>query len=192
LLELARRTAERLFIPLTIGGGIRSAEDVERALRSGADKVSLNTAAVARPEVLTECAARFGCQCVVASIDARREGSSWRVYTHGGRTPTDLEAVAWAKECVRLGAGEILLTSIDRDGVRAGYDLELTRSVAEAVTVPVIASGGAGAAEHVAEALDGGRADAALVAGIVHDGITSVGEIKRSLASRGVPVRLAA
>ena len=114
------------------------------------------------------------------------------MYTHGGRTPTDLEAVAWAKECVRLGAGEILLTSIDRDGVRAGYDLELTRSVAEAVTVPVIASGGAGAAEHVAEALDGGRADAALVAGIVHDGITSVGEIKRSLASRGVPVRLAA
>jgi len=192
LLELAQRTAERLFIPLTIGGGIRGAEDVDRALRSGADKVSLNTAAVARPEVLTECAARFGCQCVVASIDARRDRDGWRVYTHGGRTPTDLEAVAWAKECVRLGAGEILLTSIDRDGVRSGYDLELTRAVAEAVTVPVIASGGAGAAEHVAEALDAGAADAALVAGIVHDGTTSVAQIKRSLASRGVPVRLAA
>ncbi len=192
LFELAQRTAERLFIPLTIGGGIRSADDVDRALRSGADKVSLNTAAVARPKVLAECAARFGCQCVVASIDARRDRGGWRVYTHGGRTPTDLEAVAWAKECVSLGAGEILLTSIDRDGVRSGYDLELTRSVAEAVTVPVIASGGAGAAEHVAEALDVGGADAALVAGIVHDATTSVGEIKRSLASRGVPVRLAA
>lgn len=192
LLELARRTAERLFIPLTIGGGVRGAEDVDRALRSGADKVSINTAAVARPEVLSECAARFGCQCVVASIDARRDGTGWRVYTHGGRTPTELEAVAWAEECVKRGAGEILLTSIDRDGVRSGYDLELTRAVAQAVSVPVIASGGAGTAEHVAEALAAGGADAALVAGIVHDGTTTVRQIKRSLAARRIPVRLAA
>lgn len=192
LLELARRTAERLFIPLTIGGGVRGADDVDRALRSGADKVSINTAAVARPEVLSECAARFGCQCVVASIDARRDGTGWRVYTHGGRTPTELEAVAWAEECVKRGAGEILLTSIDRDGVRSGYDLELTRAVAQAVSVPVIASGGAGTAEHVAEALAAGGADAALVAGIVHDGTTTVRQIKRSLAARRIPVRLAA
>ena len=189
LLELVRRTAERLFIPLTVGGGVRSARDVDRALRSGADKVSINTAAVARPEVITECAARFGSQCVVASIDARRDGSGWRVYTHGGQTPTDLEAVRWAKECVRRGAGEILLTSIDRDGVRSGYDLEMTRAVVEAVSVPVIASGGAGSSEHVADALDRGGAEAALVAGIVHDGTTTVREIKRSLSKRGIPVR---
>ncbi len=189
LLELVRRTAERLFIPLTVGGGVRSAQDVDRALRSGADKVSINTAAVARPEVITECAARFGSQCVVASIDARRDGSGWRVYTHGGQTPTDLEAVRWAKECVRRGAGEILLTSIDRDGVRSGYDLEMTRAVVEAVSVPVIASGGAGSSEHVADALDRGGAEAALVAGIVHDGTTTVREIKRSLSKRGIPVR---
>ncbi len=189
LLELVRRTAERLFIPLTVGGGVRSAQDVDRALRSGADKVSINTAAVARPEVITECAARFGSQCVVASIDARRDGSGWRVYTHGGQTPTDLEAVRWAKECVRRGAGEILLTSIDRDGVRSGYDLEMTRAVVEAVSVPVIASGGAGSSEHVADALGSGGAEAALVAGIVHDGTTTVREIKRSLSKRGIPVR---
>jgi cyclase len=189
LLELVRRTAEQLFIPLTVGGGVRSAQDVDRALRSGADKVSINTAAVARPEVITECAARFGSQCVVASIDARRDGSGWRVYTHGGQTPTDLEAVRWAKECVRRGAGEILLTSIDRDGVRSGYDLEMTRAVVEAVSVPVIASGGAGSSEHVADALDRGGAEAALVAGIVHDGTTTVREIKRSLSKRGIPVR---
>ncbi len=189
LLELVRRTADRLFIPLTVGGGVRSARDVDRALRSGADKVSINTAAVARPEVITECAERFGSQCVVASIDARRDGNGWRVYTHGGQTPTDLEAVRWAKECVRRGAGEILLTSIDRDGVRSGYDLEMTRAVVEAVSVPVIASGGAGSSEHVADALDRGGAEAALVAGIVHDGTTTVREIKRSLSKRGIPVR---
>lgn len=189
LLGLAQRTAERLFIPLTIGGGIRSAEDVGRALRSGADKVSINSAAVARPEVLTDCAMRFGAQCVIASIDARREKDGWRVYIHGGRTRTDREAVDWARECARLGAGEILLTSIDRDGVRSGYDLELTRAVADAVNVPVIASGGAGKAEHVAEALREGRAEAALVAGIVHDGTTTVGEIKRALARNGIAVR---
>ncbi len=189
LLSLAQRTAERLFIPLAIGGGIRSAEDVGRALRFGADKVSINSAAVARPEVLTECARQFGAQCVIASIDARREENGWRVYIHGGRTPTDREAVAWARECAQRGAGEILLTSIDRDGVRTGYDLELTRAVADAVNVPVIASGGAGSAEHIAAALREGGADAALVAGIVHDGTTSVAEIKRALARDGLTVR---
>src|SRR5207244_2791108 len=145
--------AERLFVPLTIGGGIRSADDVGRALRAGADKVSINSAGVQRPEVFTECAARFGAQCVVASIDARRDGASgtYRVFTHGGKRATELEAVAWAKECVRRGAGEILLTSIDRDGARTGYDLELTRAVSEAVNVPVVASGGAGSADHVCQ-----------------------------------------
>jgi cyclase len=189
LLDVAQRTAERLFIPLTIGGGVRTVDDVARALRSGADKVSLNTAAVERPEVLSEAASRFGAQCIVASIDARRHGSMWRVYTHGGRTPTDLDAVAWAAECVERGAGEILLTSIDRDGARSGYDLELTRAVAAAVDVPVIASGGAGDPEHVCAVLRDGGADAALVAGILHDGRTTITEIKRSLERSGIPVR---
>jgi imidazole glycerol-phosphate synthase subunit HisF len=191
LLDVARRTAERLFVPLTLGGGMRTADDLALALRAGADKVSINSAAVARPELLTECAARFGSQCVVASIDARREGDTWRVLTAGGRTPTGLEAVEWARECERRGAGEILLTSIDRDGGRIGYDLDLTRAVAEAVHVPVIASGGAGGAEHVREALAAG-ADAALVAGILHDGLTTVRAIKAHLAAAGVPVRDAA
>jgi imidazole glycerol-phosphate synthase subunit HisF len=188
LLDVARRTAERLFIPLTIGGGVRSADDVARALRAGAEKVSLHTAAVERPAVLAEAAARFGAQCVVASIDAKWRGF-WEVHTRGGRTPTGLDAVAWARECVERGAGEILLTSIDRDGARSGYDLELTRAVARAVSVPVIASGGAGSAAHVCEALRDGLADAALVAGILHDGVTTVGEIKRMLAEHGVNVR---
>lgn len=192
LLEVARRTAEQLFIPLTIGGGVRSADDVGRVLRAGADKVSLNSSAVSRPAVLTESAERFGSQCVVASIDARLEGSRWAVYTHGGRNRTDLEAVAWARECVRLGAGEVLLTSIDRDGAREGYDLELTTAVAAAVDVPVIASGGAGSASHVRTVLTEGGADAALVAGILHDGLTTVGAIKALLRADGVPVRGAA
>jgi cyclase len=189
LWDLVQRTAERLFIPLTVGGGVRTVEDVGRALRAGADKVSINSAAVARPEVLTECAERFGAQCVVASIDAKRDGQAWRVYTHGGKRPTDLEAVAWARECVKRGAGEILLTSIDRDGARSGYDLELTRAVAEVVDVPVIASGGAGSAAHVQAALKEGKADAALVAGILHDGVTTVGAIKELLRGSGLPVR---
>jgi cyclase len=189
LWDLVHRTAERLFIPLTVGGGVRTADDVGRALRAGADKVSLNSAAVARPEVLTECAERFGAQCVVASIDAKRDGNQWRVYTHGGKRATDLEAVAWARECVKRGAGEILLTSIDRDGARSGYDLELTRAVAEVVDVPVIASGGAGSAAHVQAALKEGKADAALVAGILHDGVTTVGAIKELLRGSGLPVR---
>ncbi len=189
LWDVVQRTAERLFIPLTVGGGVRTVEDVGRALRAGADKVSINSAAVTNPELLTACADRFGAQCVVASIDARREADRWRVYTRGGRTPTELDAVAWARECVKRGAGEVLLTSIDRDGARSGYDLDLTRAVAEAVDVPVIASGGAGNAEHVRDALTEGRADAALVAGILHDGLTTVGAIKTLLQTSGLRIR---
>ena len=192
LLDVARRTAERLFIPLTVGGGARSADDVGRALRAGADKVSVNTAAVERPAILGEAAARFGAQCVVASVDARRNDDEgrWEVYVRGGREPTGLDAVEWARECVRRGAGEILLTSIDRDGARTGYDLDLTRAVAAAVDVPVIASGGAGEPAHVPEVLgDAGGADAALVAGILHDGLTTVGEIKRAMRAAGLPTR---
>ena len=191
LLDVARRTAERLFVPLTIGGGVRSADDVARALRAGADKVSINSAAVERPAVLTESAARFGAQCVVASIDAKWDESAnmFRVYVKGGRQPTDLEAVSWARDCVRHGAGEILLTSIDRDGARTGYDLPLTRAVADAVNVPVIASGGAGNAAHVRDAIVEGRADAALVAGILHDGVTTVHALKDAMRAAGLPVR---
>ncbi len=192
LLDLARRTAERLFIPLTIGGGIRTADDVGRALRAGADKTSVNSAAISRPELITEAADRFGAQCIVASIDARRDGTGWRVYAQGGRVATELDAVSWARECVARGAGEIMLTSIDRDGARIGYDLELTRAVADAVNVPVIASGGAGTAHHVLDALGSGRADAALVAGILHDGVTTVGAIKALLVANRVLVRRAA
>jgi cyclase len=193
LLEVAQRTAERLFVPLTIGGGVRSADDVGRALRAGADKVSINSAAVSRPEVLTESAARFGAQCVVISIDAKREGDGkgWRVYVKGGRERTELEPVAWAAECVRRGAGEVLLTSIDRDGARTGYDVELTRAVAEAVDVPVVASGGAGSVAHVCEVLQQGRADAALVAGMLHDGSFTVRALKAGMRVAGLPVRAA-
>jgi len=183
LLDTARRTAERLFVPLTIGGGIRSVDDIARTLRAGADKVSINSAAVARPALLTEAARQFGSQCVVASIDAK----DGQVYTHGGRTPTPLDAIAWARTCVEHGAGEILLTSIERDGSREGYDLELTRAVAASVSVPVVASGGAGNPQHIADVL--ADADAALVAGIVHDGITTVGEIKAAVTRAGIPCR---
>ena len=190
LLDIARRTAERLFIPLTIGGGVRSADDVARALRAGADKVSLNSAIVTRPVLLTEAADRFGAQCVVASIDAKRGANGrWRVWVKGGREETPLEAVAWAQECVARGAGEILLTSIDRDGARVGYDLELTRAVASAVSVPVIASGGAGQASHLVDAVQTGGADAVLVAGILHDGLTTVRALKDSMRGAGLPVR---
>ena len=189
--DVVKRTAERLFIPLTLGGGVRDVEDVARALRSGADKVSINSAAVARPELLTEAAERFGAQCVVASIDAKRRGSdgSWEVYVRGGRQATGLDAIAWARECVDRGAGEILLTSIDRDGSRAGYDIELTRAVADRVGVPVVASGGAGTAEHLVAAFRDGNAGAALVAGILHDRETTVRDIKQFLAERDIPVR---
>jgi cyclase len=192
LLDVARRTAERLFIPLTIGGGVRTADDVGRALRAGADKVSINSAAVRTPEILTQSAERFGAQCVVASIDAKRDGDIWRVYVKGGKEPTALEAVSWARECVRRGAGEILLTSIDRDGARIGYDLELTRAIADVVDVPVVASGGAGTPQHIVEAITMGNADAALVAGIVHDGVTTVRALKDAMLGAGVPVRSAA
>jgi cyclase len=191
LLDVARRTAERLFVPLTIGGGIRSVDDVGRALRAGADKVSINSASVTRPEILTESATRFGSQCVVASIDAKREGAGWRVYVKGGRERTELDAVAWASECVRRGAGEILLTSIDRDGARTGYDIPLTRAIADVVDVPVVASGGAGIAAHVCEVLASGHADAALLAGILHDGLTTVHAVKDAMRSAHLPVRAA-
>lgn len=183
LLDAARRTAEQLFVPLTIGGGIRSVDDIARTLRSGADKVSINSAAVSRPELLTDAAERYGSQCIVASIDAK----DGYVYTHGGRTPTSLDAIEWARTCVEYGAGEILLTSIDRDGARTGYDRELTRAVAEAVSVPVVASGGAGSPEDIAEVLQ--DADAALVAGIVHDALTTIGEIKAAVTRAGIPCR---
>ena len=191
LLDVARRTAERLFVPLTIGGGIRSADDVGRALRAGADKVSINSASVSRPEVLTESAERFGAQCVVASIDAKRDGDLWRVYVKGGRERTELDAVEWAAECVRRGAGEILLTSIDRDGARTGYDIALTRAVVAAVHVPVVASGGAGDAQHVCAVFELGGADAALLAGILHDGVTTVRAIKDAMRGAQLPVRAA-
>jgi cyclase len=203
LLDVVRRTAERLFVPLTVGGGIGDVDDVDRVLRAGADKVSVNSAAVARPELLAEAAARFGSQCVVASIDARAvEGipdiasgsqpteTRYEVVTHGGTRGTDLEAVSWARRCVELGAGEVLLTSIDRDGHRDGFDLELTRRVSSAVSVPVIASGGAGTAEHFRDALTLAGAEAALAAGIFHEGVTTVAEVKGALHEAGVPVRL--
>ena len=193
LLDVVRRTAERLFIPLTIGGGIRSADEVGLALRAGADKVSINSAAVSRPGVLTDAARRFGSQCVVASIDARRrDAGGWEVFVQGGRVPTGRDVVEWAAECAHFGAGEILLTSIDRDGMRDGFDQELTSAVVAAVDVPVVASGGAGSAEHVRDVLRDAGADAALVAGILHDGVTTVGDIKALLTASGIHVRRAA
>jgi len=189
LLETVRRAADVLFIPLTVGGGVGTVEDVARLLRAGADKVSVNTAAVARPALLSECAERFGSQCVVASIDAKEDGGTWRVWTHGGAVPTDIDAIEWARECVSRGAGEILLTSIDRDGARTGFDLALTRAVSDAVPVPVIASGGAGTAKHVRDAVIEGGADAVLVAGILHDGLTTVRALKLELERARIPVR---
>ena len=192
MLSLARRAAERLFIPLTIGGGIRSVDDVDRALRAGADKVSINSAAVQRPELLTDAARRFGSQCVVVSIDAKMVAvDRWEVRTNGGRVSTGVDAIAWAREAVERGAGEILLTSIDCDGARTGYDIALTRAVSNVVSVPVVASGGAGSESDVAAVLHAG-ADAALVAGILHDRITTVSAIKARMMSEGLSVRSAA
>jgi len=191
LLEVVRRTADRVFIPLTVGGGIRSVDDVAAVLRAGADKVSINSAAVRCPDLIDQCAARFGSQCVVASIDAKRVGRAWWAFIRGGKEQTRLDAVEWAIECAHRGAGEILLTSIDRDGTRAGYDRELTAAVSKAVTIPVIASGGAGTAAHVRDVLRDG-AEAALVAGILHDGVTSIRELKSIAASAGILVRTAA
>ena len=190
MLDVVRRTAEGVYMPLTVGGGIRAVEDVRMLLRAGADKVSLNTAALERPSLIREAAERFGSQCIVVAIDARREGDHWGVYTHGGRRPTGRDAVVWAREATGLGAGEILLTSMDRDGTKDGYDLELTRAIAESVSVPVIASGGAGTLEHLWEGLVEGTADAALAASIFHFGLHTIAEAKTYLRERGVPVRV--
>ena len=190
VLEMVRRVAERVFIPFTVGGGVRSLEDARALLLAGADKVSVNSAAVARPGLIRELAEHFGSQAVVLAIDARRVGPGrWEVYVAGGRKPTGLDAVAWAREGERLGAGEILLTSMDADGTKAGYDLELTRAVAEAVRVPVIASGGAGAPEHFAEVFEEAAADAALAASVFHFGEIPIPELKHYLARRGIPMR---
>ena len=190
MLEVVAKTAAAAFMPLTVGGGIRSVEDIRRLLAAGADKVSLNTAAVERPELVTEGARRFGNQCIVIAIDARRRPTGgWDVYTHGGRTPTGKDAVQWARHAQELGAGEILLTSMDCDGTKRGYDLELTRAVAEAVGVPVIASGGAGLVEHFAQALTDGKADAALAASLFHFGELTIRQVKDALAKHGVCVR---
>jgi cyclase len=189
MVEVARRTAETVFIPFTIGGGVRTPDDARLLLRAGADKVGVNTAAVARPELVTEMAGEFGAQCVVVAIDARRRDGGWEVFTHGGRTPTGRDALDWAVECEARGAGEILLTSMDRDGTRDGYDLELTRAVTDACGVPVIASGGVGTLDHLADgALEGG-ADAVLAASIFHFGQHTVRQAKEHLAARGVTVR---
>jgi cyclase len=190
LLDAVRRTADSVFIPLTVGGGIRSLDDMELLLRAGADKVSLNTSALQEPELITAGAERFGEQCIVVAIDARRESEGWGVYTHGGRHPAGRDAVEWARQATERGAGEILLTSMDRDGTGLGYDIELTRAVADAVSVPVIASGGAGDPEHLREVLTEGHADAALAASIFHFDAHPVPRTKEWLRRRGVPVRL--
>lgn len=195
LVELVRRTAEAVTIPFTVGGGISSVEGITELLRAGADKVSLNSAAVRSPELVAAGADRFGCQCIVVAIDARRRepqaaaGPGWDVYVKGGRENTGLDAVAWARRVVALGAGEILLTSMDGDGTQAGYDLALTRAVVEAVEVPVIASGGAGCLDHIAAALQEGGAAAALLASLLHDGVLTVEQIKTDLLGRGLPLR---
>ena len=190
-LELVSRVAETVFMPLTVGGGVGNVVDIRNLLSAGADKVSVNSAAVMRPELLSEGASRFGAQCIVLAIDARRRGSvaGWEVYVKGGRVATGIDAVQWAVRGVELGAGEILLTSMDADGTLAGYDLPLTRAIADAVNVPVIASGGAGTTLHFAEVLTDGHADAALAASLFHDGKLKITDLKRELQSKGVPVR---
>ena len=191
MVEVVRRTAEQVFIPLTVGGGIRTADDIRRMLLAGADKTSVNTAAILRPDLIREGAERFGSQCIVLAIDARRVPGEnrWKVFTHGGRNETELDAVEWAVRGVELGPGEILLTSMDADGTCAGYDCGLTRAVSDAVGVPVIASGGAGTLEHLAEVLDRGRADAVLAASIFHFGTFTVPQAKEFLKAKGIPVR---
>ncbi len=190
ILNMVQHVAETVNIPFTVGGGIRTVEDVRLILENGADKVSINTAAVLNPGIISESAVRFGSQCILVAIDAKRDSSgSWKVYLHGGRTPTETDAVEWAVRACDLGAGEILLTSMDRDGTRAGYDLELTRAIADAVPVPVIASGGVGNIEHMYEGLTEGRADAVLAASIFHFREISIQQVKEYLKERGIPVR---
>ena len=189
MVDVVARVAEQVFIPFTVGGGLNNAADVRKMLRAGADKVSFNTRAVATPEIVAQGADEFGSQCIVVAIDARRAQQGWEVYTHGGRKPTGLDAVSWAEEVVALGAGEILLTSMDRDGTKAGYDCDLLRAVGDAVPVPVIASGGVGTLEHLYEGLADGGASAVLAASIFHFGQHTIGEAKEYLSARGIPVR---
>ncbi|MDD8045409.1 MAG: imidazole glycerol phosphate synthase subunit HisF [Verrucomicrobiota bacterium] len=193
MVDVVSRTADQVFMPLTVGGGIRTVEDVRRMLNAGADKVSFNTAAVLDPEVVRQSATRFGSQCIVVAVDARRipgRQGAWEIFTHGGRTPTGLDALEWARKMESFGVGEILLTSMDCDGTKAGYDLELTRAISEAVGIPVIASGGAGRLEHLAEVLTEGRADAVLAASIFHFGTFTIPETKQFLSRRGISVRV--
>jgi cyclase len=192
ILHIIEAVASQVFIPLTVGGGVRTVEDVRRLLNAGADKTSFNSAAIANPDVISAASARYGAQCIVVAIDAKRraDGSGWDVYSHGGRKNTGLDAVAWATEMARRGAGEILLTSMDRDGTKSGFDLALTRAVADAVPVPVIASGGVGNLDHLADGVQQGGADAVLAASIFHYGEYTVGQAKARMAERGIPVRL--
>jgi cyclase len=195
ILHVIESVAEQVFIPLTVGGGVRKVEDVRRLLNAGADKISVNTAAVQDPQLVAAATARFGSQCIVVAIDARRRQShdpsrGWEVYTHGGRTPTGLDAIDWARRVAELGAGEILLTSMDRDGTKMGFDLELTRAVADAVPIPVIASGGVGTLQHLADGITRGGADAVLAASIFHYGEFTVREAKRFMAAQGIPMRV--
>ncbi len=187
--DAVRKTAEQLFVPLTVGGGIRSFSDVRKTLEVGADKTSINSAAVIDPTLINKCAESFGSQCIVLALDAKKVGESWEVYTHSGTNATGFDAIEWAKEACERGAGEILLTSMDADGTKKGYDIELTRAVVRAVNVPVIASGGCGTIEHIVEVLTAGEADAALAASIFHFGQHTVAEVKHALESEGVPVR---
>ncbi len=191
MVDVVERTASECFMPLTVGGGIRAVEDMKIMLRAGADKVSVNTSAIQRPDLIREGAERFGSQCIVVAIDARRRpGGGWTVYTHGGRNPTDLEAVAWATHAAELGAGEILLTSMDADGTKDGFDIAITAAVSEAVSIPVVASGGAGCPQHLADAILLGKADAALAASIFHFGQYTIAQTKQVMRDAGIPVRL--